>query len=747
MNHKIIVITILVVILNGITTGQKKYLQSDNHNINNVTGYYSIMRKQGYVMTVWLANNGQLGCGSLNQCSGLNLEYPVGSGIEHLYAGGLLIGGIIDNSARVTKTYSFFDERDETKGVKNYFWQTSIDTLNDHNQRYVDDDQDGMIDEDELDGDDNDGDWNPDTDDVGSDGLSDPFEMSCDGKPYDPLTNPDPAGDNYNPNERDKCHPNPDGGYPYKNNIEIYTEKNGRPDHGEPNVDEDYGAVSENDLYCAYTDTFSRPTFPLHFSMGLKVFQKSYAWQNRVKEPILPIEYTVVNVGRKTWRDVYIGYFLDADVGPVDMPDFFEHNYSSYFDSLTTAYVQNPIDRGSTPLGFTVLSCSKRLDSLRYFFTYEYLPTMVNNDSLLYFCYLQGCPAIDPPILPPSSDVRFYFSLGPFKEIKPGDTLNFSIALVSGDCVAECPNNLVENAKKAIILYNRNFNLPTPPSPPLRIKMENEKVKLDWKWREGDQLGNPEEYWDEYHSYLGTLPDTNWRRQNPPNGRTRGGRNFEGYKVWRCESEFYQPKMFQLLAQYDIDDELGYGDQTGLQHSCIDSNVHPTRSYWYAVTSFSVPEGIILPLRDDNGVIYLDTIFTEGHESNLQANATKVNISFATSTENGKVKVVPNPYRGDVFYTDGNGYEGYEFNWTPEKRVIWFIHLPKYATIRVYSIVGEIITTIRHNDDERIAHGLPPGQEEFRLFASSGRPLASGVYVFTVDSEFGQQIGKFVIIK
>jgi len=79
--------------------------------------------------------------------------------------------------------------------------------------------------------------------------------------------------------------------------------------------------------------------------------------------------------------------------------------------------------------------------------------------------------------------------------------------------------------------------------------------------------------------------------------------------------------------------------------------------------------------------------------------------------------------------------------------VIWFTHLPKYATIRIYSTLGEVMATIHHNDDERAVRGLFPGQEEFRLFTSSGRPLASGVYVFTLDSEYGQQIGKFVIIK
>ena len=44
-------------------------------------------------------------------------------------------------------------------------------------RRGIDDDGDGKVDEDELDGLDNDGDWNPLTDDVGSDGIPDSLEI------------------------------------------------------------------------------------------------------------------------------------------------------------------------------------------------------------------------------------------------------------------------------------------------------------------------------------------------------------------------------------------------------------------------------------------------------------------------------------------------------------------------------------------------------------------------------------------
>jgi hypothetical protein len=110
--------------------------------------------------------------------------------------------------------------------------------------------------------------------------------------------------------------------------------------------------------------------------------------------------------------------------------------------------------------------------------------------------------------------------------------------------------------------------------------------------------------------------------------------------------------------------------------------------------------------------------------------------------------VVPNPYRGDKFYSAENGgYEGLGRTWTPENRVIWFINLPRKATIRIMSLVGERITEILHDDDYRALYGRPSGQEEFRLLSESGRELASGIYLYTVDYAGATQTGKFVIIK
>lgn len=69
-----------------------------------------------------------------------------------------------------------------------------------------------------------------------------------------------------------------------------------------------------------------------------------------------------------------------------------------------------------------------------------------------------------------------------------------------------------------------------------------------------------------------------------------------------------------------------------------------------------------------------------------------------------------------------------------------FIHLPKKCTVRVSTLAGDLVTTLQHDDPVR-------GELEWNLLSDSYRALASGLYIFSVESDFGQQIGKFVLIR
>jgi len=745
---------------------------------------------QGFNMRVWLGNDMTMGRWVVNYEESLvGMEYPAGSGIDHISGAGPRIGGKIDGIIHVDEANNHTSWHGEFNPnykhlPREHFWKTSIrDTIGVPNKRNCDDDNDGKIDEDDLDGTDNDGDWNPATDDVGGDGLADPYEISCDGKPYDPLTNSDPAGDDYDPGVRDQCHPLPDGSKRFKNNSDIYFEKNGVPDPGEPRVDEDYAAISENDLYCAATDTFTRPVYAGHVPMGIKCIMKSYAWDGKYFEGVLPFDYFFVNMGKKTITDVYVGFFADMDVGPINVDQFWTHNYSAYIESLRTSYIHNPLDRGSTPVGITALGAPKPLDELKFIYRWgDYAMGLDAGavDSVIY-SWMDGSAFPGEPIAPNQDpkvlgDPTMYFSFGPFEEFKPGDTLKISVALTSGYGVYEGQNNLKENAEKAIKLYNRGYVTPTiPTSPELDYKIGFKRIELKWYPHQSGQGSNiaPYEIWDDSNKLAGSYPDIHWRRVNPPcnagvggcgghkcdeNGKLPGGRIFSGFRLYRSEDVGEEPQSssFVLMREYTLPDDATLEDLNKLDSIFVDSNLVRGKRYWYSVTTFGLPDITVLQIPQPDGSIRYDTLYSDNSESSIRENRIRIDVPFSSSDKLGEVLVVPNPYRVDEEYTyESGGWEGLARYWDENKRLIKFIHLPKGEwTLRIFSLAGDLITTIKNT-----AEGYMQGRQyfgEYRqdrgeiswdLLSESNRALASGVYIFSVESALGQQLGKFVLIR
>jgi hypothetical protein len=719
---------------------------------------YAKQALQGFSLRMWLSNQMAMGLQAWDAASGSQIpgefqfgaEYPPGSGIEHLFGAGPWIGGIINGVRRVSEGFNGdsggkWFRPDPRHPARERIWFTSTRNLDEPNRRGIDDDGDGKIDEDDLDGVDNDGDWKPATDDVGADGIPDAMESGCKGG-YDAIANPDPAFDNFDTSAVDRCHPMANGSLRTKSDPDLYTERNGIPDHGEPHVDEDYAAVSESDFSLSATDTAAEQ---LHFPMGLKMIQKSYAWSGPAGEALIPMEYLVVNIGPNVIRDVYFTMMVDADVGPVNIPNYFQHNYMCYFDSLRLGFDQNPIDRGSTPLGVMFMGAPRPLSQLKMVFHWFNFvdATPGSTDSLLYgwmsgdFFPTQLIFPCQSPNAP--ADGRFLISCGPIDVFSPGDTLRYTIAFVSGNGVDEGPGNMKENAQRAIVMYHRAFNVPSaPPSPPLRLASTQSRVTLDWSSRSGER--SPLDYIDLYDSTLQALPDTHWRRRDNPDPLGRGGRSFEGFKVWRSSAADFDSTSFVQIAQYDVIDSVGLGDQTGLRFSYVDTTVHPGRTYWYAVTSYSVPGvwGSPTPLSGDPFAVKTAPI-----ESRLHENAVRLPLGFDPASSRDEVLVVPNPYRGDNKYPGGSGLPAFEAAFQGDNGIIWFIHLPAKAKIRVFSLVGDEIAIIDHDDARRAASGLALGQEEWRIVAAGGRPLAPGLFVFSVESDFGTQIGKFVILR
>lgn len=114
----------------------------------------------------------------------------------------------------------------------------------------------------------------------------------------------------------------------------------------------------------------------------------------------------------------------------------------------------------------------------------------------------------------------------------------------------------------------------------------------------------------------------------------------------------------------------------------------------------------------------------------------------------GKIRVVPNPYfvTNRAVLSEGTDK-------------IFFTHLPPRCTIRIYTLVGELVREIEHesiapfNPDERLAQGDKGGTASFELLNRYNQALASGVYIYHVeardetDTVVGNKIGRFAIIR
>ncbi|MBI3195616.1 MAG: hypothetical protein HYZ34_14285, partial [Ignavibacteriae bacterium] len=463
--YQVCVIVVLVLFFSSLLiTSEKHPKKGDIRSTEKTVVSWAKRAYQGFNLRMWLSNQSTVGIGAwdgdvpvdyvVNCGYGIGVSYPYTSCVEHVYGAGPIIGAKIDGVRYVTEGYNgnagdsyFLPERKDT--ARDKFWFTSIDNWQSENRSGIDDDADGSIDEDELDGTDNDGDWNIALDDLGADNLADTNETGCKGV-YDPLLNPDPAYDNYDATgvKRDTCHPNALGQFPKMNHKDLYTQGNGMPDHGESHVDEDYGALSQSDYYCSYTDTFKSPTYPNHKSMGIKVWQKSYAWKKGTAADAMIIhEYYVVNVGKKTLRDMYLGYFADMDIGPLSVAGYYQYNYSAFDASTKTAYTHNPVHNGSTPLGLTLLQAAKPFDSLQLMFQpHDFDPPCGGtSDSSLYDCL--SCETFSGSCIAENEsphslhDTRFTTSHGPYETMNPGDTVKMVYAFVSGESIREMLNN------------------------------------------------------------------------------------------------------------------------------------------------------------------------------------------------------------------------------------------------------------------------------------------------------------------
>ncbi len=151
------------------------------------------------------------------------------------------------------------------------------------------------------------------------------------------------------------------------------------------------------------------------------------------------------------------------------------------------------------------------------------------------------------------------------------------------------------------------------------------------------------------------------------------------------------------------------------------------------------------------GAFYMNPAFSAGGVIDsgdvlqfLQANKADSNDIYSFSTTKplrhnasigaealDKIRVVPNPYYAYSIY------EKDQFD-----RQVRFLGLPDKFTMRIFNLAGDMVRTMNENDKVTGQSWMP-----WNLMTDEGLPVASGVYIWYLESDFGTKYGKMAIIQ
>ncbi len=268
--------------------------------------------------------------------------------------------------------------------------------------------------------------------------------------------------------------------------------RNGKDDDGDGKVDEDFAAIGQQMLSCEYRDDTPDAVTqsPGHHPLGLKVLQRSFQWGASGINEFVGFDFTIVNVGDQRLRNIYLGFYVDADVGPKSSEDMYLDDLPGFarIDTVITrttldgscarqplkmdiAYMSDVPDDGEaahggdTPgfLGTLFLGHSTdptgvkapvRVGLRTVKWTNSSAPYPrgdPDTDLEMYDLLSSGSIPRRAPVEP--DDYRFTLSAGPFEQLGPGDRLTFQTAVLVGDGY----DGMLENAINAQRVYDGTY--------------------------------------------------------------------------------------------------------------------------------------------------------------------------------------------------------------------------------------------------------------------------------------------------
>lgn len=367
------------------------------------------------------------------------------------------------------------------------------------------------------------------------------------------------------------------------------------------------------------------------------------------------------------------------------------------------------------------------------------------------------------------SNLLCLLSFGPIPEVRPGESFNIVFAIVTAKKYGDRPNsvndslsrvNLMDHVGWALRAYNGEdtngngildpsedsnlngkldrYQLPEPPAPPrVKIIPSDRSVSIYWDNRAEfsvDPISKKKDF-EGYRLY----------RSNAGNELTASSGSVDALILMAefdstgnfagTNGGFESRGRFEKLAT-----PMVFGNDTSIKYyyKYTVDNLLNGWQYLFSVTAFDEGdyERNVLPLES-----------SKAQNLSIVIPGTLTNDKF----KNGKVGVYPNPYYARAMW-DGS---------SERDKKIYFSNLPSNCEIRIYTLAGETVDVIRHTssykgEDVRwfstFGSGnvtLAGGEHAWDMISQRDQALATGLYLFTVkDLSSGDiQTGKFLIIK
>ena len=566
-------------------------------------------------------------------------------------------------------------------------------------------------------------------------------------------------------------------------------------------------AVSHQDMIIDFKDYGDNPSenlgIPNHTPLGLDIRLESYAWNYSYADAFVILNYTFTNQSEDVINDLYAGIWVDPSIANFNYTDYYSpgggftwyDNLNGYDETLDLSGFTRDIayqydtdgDDGwaESYLGISILGSSIDKKYLKSEYNQWVWTNSSNSDFPAYSMPINDNERYDKmsSTVPkgtgpeytaegyPASENSWLFlmSAGPLGSLPnadttswtlaPGDSCTISFVVVcamwddgaSGDSPLRREKMYVNYdwAQKAYDGEDKNRNnileededinnnqildryiLPAPPpSPNLYLDVDSKKITLYWQ-------NNAESFLDPISQEA----------------------DFEGYRLYGARKTDNQSLgEFSLLQEVDLSNGIGYN--TGFSSVQIvnefgdpDSIFIEGSYYHYKFENLNVKDGWLN--------YYSITAYDQGDpeanlgslESSLFANRTYVypgKSSASAGGWEGNPTVYPNPYRGQASWDD-NSSRG---------KMIWFRNLPQKAEIRIFSLAGDLVDIIEHdqsyngkdinNIDSKKNPIMSGGEHAWDMITMYDQATASGLYLFTVENQFSGEIkeGKFLLIK